>query len=295
MRGVRFKVLPACASLAEPVSAAMLDDLAPEDLLPRPPVAPDRGAVRRGAAGRRVLVTGAAAGLGAELCRQLVHHGVRQIVMLDEAEDALYARGKRLAREQPEADVRVEVADRRDAAPLARLLERYRPDYVFHAPPGARAAQREEAADGLGGALELARAADACGARRFVLVSCEAAGAQGEAAPPSAGRERLLRDLARCTRLKVTAVRLGEVPGPGGSLLRLLDDRPAPPRRGDAARRERERTPSLMTVPEAAGLVLLAGVGDGGEPRLPNPAEPVPPDELARLAVALSGSGTAAG
>jgi FlaA1/EpsC-like NDP-sugar epimerase len=291
MRGVRFKILPACASLAEPVSAAMLDDLAPEDLLARAPVAPDRKALRRRVAGRRALVTGAAGDIGAEICRHLVHHGLRQLVMVDAAQDPLYARGKRLAEEQPDADVRAEVADRSDPERLARLVERYRPDFVFHAAPDWRAAAPERTAEGeLRGTLEVARTADLCGAQRFVLVSCEGAGDAPEAGAPTRGADRVLRDLPRSGRMKVTAVRVGDVLGPGGCVLRLLEEQPAAP---GSARRERAKR--LLTLPEAAGLVLVAGLGDGREPSvLAGPGRPVQVDELARLAVALARSGAPA-
>src|SRR6266511_3349044 len=130
---VQFKILPASSSLAEPVSLAMLDDLAPEDLLPRKPMEFDRGELRRLIAGRRAMVTGAGGSIGGEICRQLVHYGVRQLVMVDMNENELYLRARRLAEEQPQLDVRAEVADLREPARVARFGERYRPEYVFHA------------------------------------------------------------------------------------------------------------------------------------------------------------------
>jgi FlaA1/EpsC-like NDP-sugar epimerase len=290
---VQFKILPASFSLAERVSAAMLDDVAPADLLPRPPVEFDRRELRRLIAGRRALVTGAGGSIGGEICRQLVHYGVRQLVMVDMNENELYLSARRLAEEQPEVDVRAEVADLREPARVARLGERYRPEYVFHAAahkhvPLMEDAPEEAVKNNVFGTLHVARMADACGAKRFVLISTD------KAVKPSSVMgatkrvaELVARDLARTSRTKVTAVRFGNVLGSAGSVLPIFKEQIA--RGGPLTVTHPDCTRYFMTIPEAVGLVLVAGLGDYGELCVLDMGDPIRIDDLARLMVALSG------
>ncbi len=290
---VQFKILPASFSLAERVSAAMLDDVAPEDLLPRPPVEFDRRELRRLIAGRRALVTGAGGSIGGEICRQLVHYGVRQLVMVDMNENELYLRARRLAEEQPDVDVRAEVADLREPARVARLGERYRPEYVFHAAahkhvPLMEDAPEEAVKNNVFGTLHVARMADACGAKRFVLISTD------KAVKPSSVMgatkrvaELVARDLARTSRTKVTAVRFGNVLASAGSVLPIFKEQIA--RGGPVTVTHPDCKRYFMTIPEAVGLVLVAGLGDYGELCVLDMGDPIKIDDLARLMVALSG------
>jgi FlaA1/EpsC-like NDP-sugar epimerase len=290
---VQFKILPAFSSLAEPVSAAMLDDVAPEDLLPRPPVEFDRAELQRLVSGRRALVTGAGGSIGGEICRQLVHYGVRQLVMVDMNENELYLRARRIAEEAPEVDVRAEVADVREPERIGWLGARYRPEYVFHAAahkhvPLMEDAPGEAVKNNVFGTLHVARMADACGARRFVLISTDKAvnpssvmGASKRAA------ELVVRDLARNSRTRMTAVRFGNVLGSAGSVVPLFKEQIA--RGGPVTVTHPECTRYFMTIPEAVGLVLVAGLGEYGELCVLDMGEPIRIDELARLMIALSG------
>ncbi len=277
---VQFKILPASSSLAEPVSAAMLDDLAPEDLLPRKPVEFDRGELRRLVVGRRAMVTGAGGSIGGEICRQLVHYGVRQLVMVDMNENELYLRARRLAEEQPQLDVRAEVADLREPARVARLGERYRPEYVFHAAahkhvPLMEDAPEEAVKNNVFGTQNVARMAHACGARRFVLISTDkAVNPSSVMGATKRVAELVVRDLARSSRTKVTAVRFGNVLGSAGSVVPLFKEQIA--RGGPVTVTHPECTRYFMTIPEGELCVLEMGA-------------PIKVDELARLMIALSG------
>ncbi|HYG70098.1 MAG TPA: SDR family NAD(P)-dependent oxidoreductase, partial [Anaeromyxobacteraceae bacterium] len=178
---VRFKIVPASPSeLEAAVSAAMLNDLAPEDLLTRKAVVFDEAELRTKASGRRVLVTGAGGSIGGEICRQLVRAGVKRLVMVDMNENELYLSARRLADEAPGVEIRAEVADVRERARLERLGARTRPEYVFHAAahkhvPLMEDAPEEAVKNNVVGTLNVARMADACGAERFVLISTDKA------------------------------------------------------------------------------------------------------------------------
>jgi FlaA1/EpsC-like NDP-sugar epimerase len=208
-------------------------------------------------------------------------------------ENELYLRARRLAEEQPQVDVRAEVADLREPARLARLGARYRPEYVFHAAahkhvPLMEDAPEEAVKNNVFGTLHVARMADACGARRFVLISTD------KAVNPSSVMgatkriaELVVRDLARTSRMKVTAVRFGNVLGSAGSVVPLFKDQIA--RGGPVTVTHPQCTRYFMTIPEAVGLVLVAGLGDYGELCILDMGEPIKVDELARLMIALSG------
>jgi FlaA1/EpsC-like NDP-sugar epimerase len=213
--------------------------------------------------------------------------------MVDMNENELYLRARRLAEEQPQVDVRAEVADVREPARVSRLGDRYRPEYVFHAAahkhvPLMEDAPEEAVKNNVFGTLHVARMADACGAKRFVLISTD------KAVNPSSVMgatkriaELVVRDLARTSRTKMTAVRFGNVLGSAGSVVPLFKEQIA--RGGPVTVTHPDCTRYFMTIPEAVGLVLVSGLGDYGDLCVLDMGEPIRIDELARLMIALSG------
>lgn len=291
---VRFKIVSASPTeLEAAISAARLHDLAPEDLLTRKAVVFDDGEIRAKVSGRRVLVTGAGGSIGGEICRQLVRYGVRRLVMVDMNENELYLLARRLGDEAPGVEVRAEVADVREPDRLDRLGARYRPEFVFHAAahkhvPLMEDAPEEAVKNNVFGTLNVARMADACGAERFVLISTDKAvnptsvmGASKRVA------ELVVRDLARTSRTRMTAVRFGNVLGSAGSIVPIFKQQIE--RGGPVTVTHPDCVRFFMTIPEAVGLVLVAGLGDYGELCVLDMGEPIRIDELARSMITLSG------
>jgi FlaA1/EpsC-like NDP-sugar epimerase len=291
---VRFKIVPASPTeLEAAVSAAMLNDLAPEDLLTRQAVVFDEAEIGTKVSGRRVLVTGAGGSIGGEICRQLVRYGVKRLVMVDMNENELYLSARRLAEKAPGIEIRAEVADVRERDRLDRLGERYRPEYVFHAAahkhvPLMEDAPEEAVKNNVFGTLNVARMADACGAERFVLISTDKAvnptsvmGASKRVA------ELVVRDLARRSRTRMTAVRFGNVLGSAGSIVPIFKQQIE--RGGPVTVTHPDCVRFFMTIPEAVGLVLVAGLGDYGELCVLDMGEPIRIEELARSMITLSG------
>jgi FlaA1/EpsC-like NDP-sugar epimerase len=289
---VRFKIAPEWSSTGA-VSAALLDDVAPEDLLARPAVLFDEQEIRGLVAGRRALVTGAGGSIGSEVCRQLVRYGVAQLVMVDMNENELYLSARALARERPDVEVRAEVADVRDAERVGRLGAIYRPECVIHAAAHKHVPLMEDAPDeavknNVFGTLNVARMADACGAWRFILISTD------KAVNPSSVMgatkriaEMVVRDLARTSQTRMSAVRFGNVLGSAGSVVPLFKQQIA--RGGPVTVTHPDCTRYFMTIPEAVGLVLLSGLGDYGELCILDMGEPIRIDDLARIMISLAG------
>lgn len=290
---VRFKIVPASIGQSQRLSVAMLDELSPEHLLPRGSVAFDETAIRALVRGRRALVTGAAGSIGSEISRQLLRLGARQLVMVDINENELYLGGRRLAAEFPGADVRLEVADIREAEPLRKLGERHRPHDVFHAAahkhvPLMENAPEEAVKNNVFGTLNAVHMAHRCGAERFVLISTDKAvkptsvmGATKRVA------ELVVRDVGRASQTRVTAVRFGNVLGSAGSVLPIFKEQIA--RGGPVTVTHPECTRYFMTVSEAAGLTLLAGLAGYGDLCVLDMGSPFRIADLARSMIALAG------
>jgi FlaA1/EpsC-like NDP-sugar epimerase len=290
----RFKIIPASFSyLDEKVSAAMLHDLSPEDLLPRDAVSFDPAEIRALVEGRTALVTGAGGSIGGEICQQLAMHGVAELVMLDINENELYLGARRLRQEYPHISIRAEVADIREISRLRRLAHLYRPDDIFHAAahkhvPLMEDAPEEAVKNNVFGTINVAHVAHECGADRLVVISTDKAvkpasvmGATKRVA------ELAVQDIARGSRTKMTAVRFGNVLGSAGSVVPIFKRQIA--RGGPVTVTHPECKRYFMTIPEAVGLVLLAGLGGYGDLCVLEMGEPIRIDELARNLITMAG------
>ena len=313
---VRIRTLPGLADLASGrVTVQDFRDLDIEDLLGRPPVAPDPELLARNLAHKVVLVTGAGGSIGSELCRQIVQQGPSQILLLDHSEFALY----RIHQELELLIRRGELAVR--TVPLlasvcnfnrvSEICSTYKPASVYHAAaykhvPLVEANPGEGVLNNVFGTLNIARAALAANVDHFVLVSTDKAvrptnimGATKRVA------ELVLQALAGCNgapfedvrasegtaafqRTRFSMVRFGNVLGSSGSVVPLFRAQIAD--KGPLTVTHPEVTRYFMTIPEAAQLVLHAGaMAAGGDLFVLDMGSPVKILDLAKRMVALSG------
>ena len=211
--------------------------------------------------GARVLVTGAAGSIGAELCRRLAGAGAARLVLVDQAEASLVD----LADDLVEADVEVVpvLADVRRLPRALDVLERHRPDVVFHAAAYKHVPLLEEhpveaAATNVLGTASVVSAAVRAGVERLVLFSTDKAveptsvlgltKAAAELIVGSAGRER---------GAAYTSIRLGNVVDTAGSVVPRF--RRQLRSRGALTITDPRATRYVMTAGEAAELAIAAG------------------------------------
>jgi FlaA1/EpsC-like NDP-sugar epimerase len=290
----KFKIIPASfTQMDDKISAAILHDLSPEDLLPRVQVGFDQETIREKIRGRRVLVTGAAGSIGSEIARQVASLGCAKVVLVDVNENGLYLGARQLQADHPDLIVRAEVADVREADRLLRLGKRFRPEIVFHAAahkhvPLMEDAPEEAVKNNVFGTLNVARMADAVGADRFVLISTD------KAVRPSSVMgatkriaEMVVRDLGHRSKTRMTAVRFGNVLGSAGSVIPIFKQQIE--RGGPVTVTHPDCTRYFMTIPEAVGLVLVSGLNDYGELCVLEMGEPVRIADLAHHLITMAG------
>lgn len=274
-------------------------DLEIEDLLGRDPVRPDSAVVSQGLYQKSVMVTGAGGSIGSELCRQIIRHRPRTLVLFEQSEFSLYAIERELSRMNLAEDLGVElhpllgnVCHRRRCESVMRA---FGIETVYHAAaykhvPLVEHNVIEGVQNNVFGTWHMAESAVAAGVERFVLISTDKAvrptnvmGASKRLA------ELVLQGLAQRQQKTVfSMVRFGNVLGSSGSVVPLFRDQirdggPITVTHPDIIR-------YFMTIPEASQLVLQAGsIGNGGEVFVLDMGEPVKIADLARKMIHLMG------
>ncbi|HEX6665479.1 MAG TPA: polysaccharide biosynthesis protein, partial [Solirubrobacterales bacterium] len=151
-----------------------------EDVLGREPIVRELDRVGAYLRDRIVLVTGAGGSIGSELCRQIAQVKPRLLVMLDHAEDNLFQIDREMVEERHFTNVEAVLADCKEADRMLEVMERFKPDVVFHAAaykhvPLMEANPLEAVRNNAIATRITAEAAAASNAERFVLISTDKA------------------------------------------------------------------------------------------------------------------------
>jgi FlaA1/EpsC-like NDP-sugar epimerase len=296
--GVPVKTLPSIAELVSGDAdlARQLRPVEVEDVLGREPVEIDFASVSEYLRGEVVLVTGAGGSIGSELCRQIARIEPAKLVLLDNAEPALFEIERELVRERGFLAAAAVVGDVKDEVKLRQVFDKYRPGVVFHAAAYKHVAMMEanpiEAVrNNTLGTRVLADVAIEHGAKRFVLVSTD------KAANPKTvmGQSKALAEWIveawgnrDGVETRFVAVRFGNVLGSSGSVIPIFRRQIA--RGGPVTVTHPEMTRFFMTIPEAVRLIVQAGaIGGRGQVYVLDMGEPVRIVDLADRMIRLSG------
>jgi FlaA1/EpsC-like NDP-sugar epimerase len=311
-RGIPVRTLPTVFELLQNrgpsgagagTIARQVREVRVEDVLGREPVVMELDRVGSYLAREAVvLVTGAGGSIGAELCRQIAHVGPRRMVLLDHAEDNLFAIQRELLDERhvSPAALAAVLADCKEEERMREVLTEHRPTVVFHAAAykhvGLMESNPVEAVRNNAIATRVvAHVGGELGVERFVLVSTDKAVAPATVMGASKALAELALEgaAARHPATVYKAVRFGNVLGSSGSVVPIFRRQIA--RGGPVTVTDERMTRYFMTIPEAVQLVIRAG--SGGFPHVPRTAEvlvldmgePVRIVELARAMIELSG------
>jgi FlaA1/EpsC-like NDP-sugar epimerase len=138
------------------------------------------------------------------------------------------------------------------------------------------------------GCLNVVNMAEVVGAERFVLISTDkAANPASVMGATKRIAEMIVRARAGRGHGAFTAVRFGNVLGSAGSVVPLFKQQIAAG--GPVTVTHPDCRRFLMTIPEAVGLVILAGLGGYGDLCILEMGEPIRILDLARLMITLAG------
>jgi FlaA1/EpsC-like NDP-sugar epimerase len=292
--GAEVKVMPDLGEfLAQ--GAIKLRELQIEDLLGREPVDIDLDVLSGYINGKRVLVTGAAGSIGKELSRQISRLGPARLILLDRDESGLYYLNQELHREDFH-DVEVFVGDVTIPERVSFAFERLRPQLVFHAAaykhvPMMELQATEAITNNVFGTLNVARAAGAYGAAKFINVSTDKAvnpvNVMGATKRLS---EMLVKSMAtEYPETIYASVRFGNVLGSRGSVVPTFKQQIEAG--GPVTVTHPEMIRYFMTIPEAVSLILQAGaMADGYGTYVLEMGRPVRITDLARKMIEIMGA-----
>jgi FlaA1/EpsC-like NDP-sugar epimerase len=267
-----------------------------EDVLGREQVEVDLGAVATYVRDKTVLVTGAGGSIGSELCRQLARLGAARLILVDKGESPLFSIERELVDERDYSAAIPVLGDCGDRSKMRQVLERYRPQVIFHAAAykhvGLLEANPLEAvSNNILATHTLADVAVEYGVERFVLISTDkAANPKNVYGQSKAVGEWIVESFALRPDVdtRFVAVRFGNVLGSSGSVIPIF--RRQIEHGGPVTVTHPEMTRFFMTIPEASSLVVQAGaMGGRGQVYVLDMGEPVNILELAQQMIRLSG------
>ena len=263
------------------------------DLLGRDPVPPKPELLEKNIKNKVVMVTGAGGSIGSELCRQIVKHQPKLLVLFEMSEFALYS----IDRELQNSGIQVVpvLGSVTNQAKLERIIAEYQIQTVYHAAAYKHVPLVEaNPFEGIyNTSIGTARSVDAAvkqGVETFVLISTDKAVRPTNVMGASKRMAELYCQGLASTQPKtqISIVRFGNVLGSSGSVVPLFKKQIA--QGGPVTVTHPEVTRYFMTIPEAAQLVIQAGaMGTGGDVFLLDMGEPVKIIDLAKQMIRLSG------
>jgi FlaA1/EpsC-like NDP-sugar epimerase/lipopolysaccharide/colanic/teichoic acid biosynthesis glycosyltransferase len=274
--GLVFRTLPSLGQLVTGDGhVTYLRKIDVGELLPREARSPEAPRVAKFLEGKRVMVTGAGGSIGSELCRQIVRLGAESLVMVERAENALFALSAELQTIGSSTKVTAALADIKHIVRMSELFSHFQPQVVFHAAaykhvPMLEAHPTEAVLNNVIGTARLANLASAHNVEDFVFISTDKAARPNNLMGATKricelylmaleGAKDEHADISRVTS-RFRIVRFGNVLGSAGSALPLFQRQIE--NGGPITITDPEVSRFFMTIEEAVGLVLESTILD---------------------------------
>lgn len=292
---VKIKVTSSLSNPNEVLNSKImtLDNLNIGDLLHRDEHKIDEERLNGFIKGRTVLVTGGAGSIGSEICRQAMKGGCEKVIVFDHSEFGMFTIEKEFSKDFT-GRYKLEIGSVRDREKVRFVMEKYKPDVVFHAAAYKHVPMMEFSADeaiknNVIGTENVIEQCNESGVKKFILISTDKAinpanvmGASKRIA------ELVLEHRAKTSKTILAAVRFGNVLGSSGSVIPIFMEQINQRKNVTVTHEEMRRY--FMTIPEAVKLVIQAGaMAKGGEVFILDMGDPVYIKDLAEDLIRISG------
>lgn len=293
--GIECKTIPAVSDILDgKLNVSHIREVRIEDLLGREHIELDTAKIREYLSDKKVMVTGAAGSIGHELCRHIMKMGPEQLILFERAENELFY----LDREFSEASFgrfyTPVLGDILDTGRLQWVMDKYRPDVVFHAAaykhvPMQEAHPVEAIRNNITGTKNVAEMSTRYGVQKFVMISTDKAVKPVNVMGATKRiTEMICQGMNERNHTKFVAVRFGNVLNSAGSVIPIFKEQIM--RGGPVTVTHPDVTRYFMSISEAAQLVMQAGaIGNGGEIFLLDMGEPIKITDLAKDIIRLMG------
>ncbi len=296
--GIQVKVVPALNLwIHGQLNTHQLERVKIEELLQRDPILIDSKNVYRELKNKVVMITGAAGSIGSELARQVLNHAPKRVILIDQAESAIYTLQyelKKLSKQHGNAHI-VEflVANVKDRLRMTGIMDLYRPDIIFHAAAYKHVPLMEEnpyeaLMVNVFGTKIMADLALKFEAEKFVMISTDKAVNPTNIMGASKRIAEIYIHSLTNGKTRFVTTRFGNVLGSNGSVVPLF--RKQIEQGGPVTITHKEITRYFMTIQEACSLVLEAGaMGKGDDIFVFDMGQPVKIYDLAVKMIQLYG------
>ena len=215
--------------------------------------------------GKICMVTGGGGSIGSEIVRSLSKLNAEKIVIVD-----IYENGAYSVKCEVGDKVAVEIASVRDYEKMDCIMNKYRPDIVFHAAahkhvPFMELSPEEAVKNNVKGTETVADLAEKYNADNFVLISTDKAVEPRSVMGASKGccEMYVYKKSLKSKHTKFSAVRVGNVLNSNGSVIPLFKKQIE---NGVVTVTDKDVTRFFMTIPQAVELVLMSmTIANGGE------------------------------
>ncbi len=264
-----------------------------EDLLGRNPIYLQPEKIQQELNNQIILVSGAAGSIGSGIVKQLVHYNPKQVILLDQAESALYDLEQELLFNYPDFNFSIVVGDISNFKRMERLYDYFMPNYVFHAAaykhvPLMEDNPSEAIYTNILGTKNLVDLSISYAVKKFVMISTDKAVNPTNVMGASKRIAEIYAQSNKSAKTKFITTRFGNVLGSNGSVIPLFKKQIE--QGGPITITDKRVTRFFMTIPEACQLVLEAcSMGNGGEIFVFDMGESVKIIDLAKKMIKLSG------
>jgi FlaA1/EpsC-like NDP-sugar epimerase len=265
-----------------------------EDLLGREQVSLDQQAIGQFVANKRILITGAAGSIGAELARQIARFSPFSMILVDQDETGTFWISRELQDRFPHIPCHSFVADIRDKQKIDSILESHKPEIIFHAAAYKHVPLMEDQADeavknNVFGTFVVAELAIEHRVEKFIFISTDkAVNPTSIMGATKRVGEMICQMLNAKNHTKFVSVRFGNVLESRGSVIPIFREQIK--KGGPVTVTHPDMQRYFMSTPEACLLVLeAAAIGQGGEVFVLDMGKPIKIIDLAKEMIRLSG------